>query len=167
MILGKDAQTSRFAQRIRKLFLEPKASYSFAAGARLLGITAKELHAWVDAGEMETEETSVGVTIPWSEIVAFGMDIWSQAAVEEALGSDVAEAIPELLRLTELSVFLPRFEVTALQRVAAREKRTVDALLAAELLDFVSARSAWLTGRIAGFGDALAWPASAATASPP
>jgi hypothetical protein len=94
------------------------------------------------------------------------MDIWSQAAIEEALGADVAEAIPELLRLTELSVLVPRFEVTALQRVAAQEKRTIDALLAAELLDFVSARSTWLAGEIAGLADALAWPATAQPTPP-
>jgi len=150
----------QFARRIRTLFLEPKASYSLAVAARTLGISVKELRAWIDAGEMETEDGGA-ITIPWSEIVAFGMDIWSQAAVEEALGADVAEAIPELLRLKELSVLLPRFEVTALQRVAAREKRTVDALLAAELLDFVSARSTWLIREIPGFAAALAWPASA------
>ena len=141
---------------LRRLFLQPKRLYSIAATARLLGITVKELRAWIAAGEVETEG---GSAIPWSEIVAFGMDVWSQAAVEEALGADVAEAIPELLRLTELSVLLPRFEVTSLQRVAALEGRTVDAVLAAELLDFVSARSAWLDGEIAGFAEALAWPA--------
>ena len=141
---------------LRRLFLQPKRLYSIAAAARLLGITVKELCGWIAAGEMETED---GSAVPWSEIVAFGMDIWSQAVVEEALGADVAEEIPELLRLTELSVLLPRFEVTALQRVAAHEGRTVDAVLTAELLGFVSARSAWLDGEIAGFAEALAWPA--------
>jgi len=166
MILGKGAQTSQFARRIRTLFLEPKASYSLTVAARMLGISVKELRAWIAAGEMEPEDGGGAITIPWSEIVAFGMDIWSQAAVEEALGADVAEAIPELLRLTELSVLLPRFEVTALQRVAAQEKRTVDALLAAELLDFVSARSTWLSREIPGFAVALTWPTSARTGSP-
>src|SRR5690349_17146182 len=119
MILGKDAQTSQCVRRIRKLFLEPNASYSLTTAARLLGITMRELRAWIEAGEMETEDGSAD-TIPWSEIVAFGIDLWSQATVEEALGADVADAIPELLRLTELSVLLPCFEVTALQRVAAQ-----------------------------------------------
>ena|GEM_PF-3645690 len=62
-------------------------------------------------------------------------------------------------------MLLPRFEVTALERVAVQEKRTVDALLAAELLDFVSARSTWLDREIPGLAAALAWPASARTAS--
>lgn len=70
-------------------------------------------------------------------------------------------AILELLRLTDLSVLLPRFEAAALQTVAAHEHRTVDALLAAEPLDSASARSTWLVGEIAGLADALAWPAAA------
>ena len=140
---------------LRRLFLQPKTAYSIDAAARLLGITPNELRGWIDAGEMETDE---GGGIPWSELVAFGIDIWSQAVVEEALGADVAEAIPELLRLTELSVLLPRFEVTALQRVAADEGRSVDSVLAAELLDFVSARSQWLEREIPGFIEALTWP---------
>ncbi len=69
------------------------------------------------------------------------MDFWSQAAVEEALGAEVVAAIPELVRLTELNLRLPRLEVTALERVAAREGRAVDAVLGSELLGFVSAEA--------------------------
>jgi hypothetical protein len=69
-----------------------------------------------------------------------------------ARGADVAEGFAELLPLTDLSVLLP-------------EKRTVDAPLAAELLDLVSAHSTWLAGKIPGFADALAWPPPTRTAS--
>jgi hypothetical protein len=118
----------------------------------------KEVRAWIDSGELETDGTDGHVTVPWSEVVAFGMSLWSHAEVEAALGVDVAEAIPELLLLMELSVQLPRFEVMALQKVAAHEGRAVDAVLASELLDFVSARSGWLTEEVPGFAEALAWP---------
>jgi hypothetical protein len=47
------------------------------------------------------------------------------------------------------------------QMVTAHERRTVDALLAGELLDFFSASSTWLAGEIAGFAAAPAWPATA------
>jgi hypothetical protein len=49
-------------------------------------------------------------------------------------------------------------EVVALERVAARDGRSVDAVLARELLDFVSAQSEWLRTEIPGFTEALAWP---------
>jgi hypothetical protein len=98
--------------------------------------------------------------LPWGELVSFAMDFWSQATVEEALGEDVAAAIPELVRLINLEVRLPRFEVAALERVAAKEGKTVDTLLARELLDFASAHATWLAGEIPGCGEALAWPES-------
>jgi hypothetical protein len=50
----------------------------------------------------------------------------------------VAEAIPELLRLCDLEVRIPRMEVVALEKLAARDGKSVDAVLAAELRDLVS-----------------------------
>lgn len=120
----------------------------------------RELRGWVEVGEVEAVETDEGLALPWAEVVSFGMDLWSQEVVEAALGAEVAEAIPELLRLTELEVRIPRLEVVALERVSAREGRAVDALLARELLDFVSAHAEWLEGEIPGFAAALAWPES-------
>ena len=144
--------TSRDA--IRRLFLDPRAVYTVGETVRLLGITADALREWIDGGEIEPVKNG----IPWPELASFGMDFWSQAAVEEALGEDLANAIPELLRLCDLEVRIPRLEVLALEQVAARDGRSVDAVLARELLDFVSAESEWLRGNIPGFAEALAWP---------
>jgi hypothetical protein len=149
------------ATNIRRLFLRSEPSYSVAEAAKLLGMRARELRDWIEAGEIEPVDTDDGPRIPWAEVVSFGMDLWSQEVVEAALGADVAEAIPELLRLTELEVRIPRLEVVALERVAGREGRTVDALLARELLDFVSTHAEWLEGEIPGVAEALAWPHSA------
>ena len=38
---------------IRRLFLEPKPSYSPRAAAALLGMTLRGLRGWVEAGELE------------------------------------------------------------------------------------------------------------------
>ena len=70
----------------------------------------------------------------------------------------LAAVIPELVRLTNLEVSIPRFEVMALERVAARDGKSVSALLAKELLDFASAHATWLAAEIPGFAHALAWP---------
>jgi hypothetical protein len=119
---------------------------------------AKELRGWVAAGEIESVETGGGEVIAWAEVVPFAIDLWSQDEIEAALGAEVAEAIPELLRLTELDVRIPRLEVLALEQVAMRDGRSVDAVLACELLDFVSAEAEWLNRKIPGFLEALAWP---------
>jgi hypothetical protein len=145
---------------IRRLFLQPQTSYTLREAARLLGMKPRGLCGWVEAGELDAVDTDEGLTLPWAEVVAFGMDLWSQEVVEVALGADLAEAIPELLRLTDLEVRIPQLEVVALERVAAREGRTVDTVLARELLDFVSVHAEWLEREIPGSADALAWPES-------
>lgn len=86
------------------------------------------------------------------------MDFWDQEDVEGALGAELTEALPELLQLADLEVRIPRLEVVALERIAIREGRSVDAVLARELRDLVSAQSDFLAKDIPGFAEALSWP---------
>jgi hypothetical protein len=142
------------AATIRNLFLRPRPTYPIPQAATLLGME------WREVGELEGVDTDEGLVLPWGELVSFGMEFWSQEVVEEALGAELAEAIPELLRLTDLEVRIPRMEVVALERVAAREQQSVSSLLARELRDFISVHSEWLSGEVPGFAAALAWPES-------
>ena len=50
------------------------------------------------------------------------MDFWSYEAIEAALGADLADAIPELLRLADLEVRIPRLEILALERRRSRRQ---------------------------------------------
>jgi len=145
---------------IRDLFLHPHPTYSIAEAAILLGMDWREVRGWVEAGEIEGVETEHGLVLPWAEVVSFAMDFWSQEVVEHALGDDLARVIPELVRLARLEVRVPRFEIVALERVAARDGKSVDAVLARELLDFVSVHSPWLAAEIPGFDEALQWPSA-------
>jgi DNA-binding ferritin-like protein (Dps family) len=144
---------------IRRLFLAPHPTYSPPDAAALLGMSSRELDGWMAAGELEGEQAADGLVLPWHEVVSFAMSFWDQEEVEAALGDDLAAAIPELLRLAELHVRIPRMEVVALERVAARDGKTVSAVLGRELLDFVSTHAEWLGRDVPGLGDALAWPA--------
>jgi plasmid stabilization system protein ParE len=69
-----------------------------------------------------------------------------------------AGAIPELLRLAGLKVRIPGLEILALEHLAGRDGKSVDAVLARELLDVVSAHSDYLATAIPGFTAALRWP---------
>src|ERR1700682_4756817 len=126
------------AGSIRRLFLQPQPTYTIADAANVLGMHWRDVRAWMESGELEGVDTDEGLVLPWAELVSFGMDFWSQEVVEEALGADLAAAIPELLRLTDLEVRIPRLEVVTLERLAARDGETVNAVLARELLDLVS-----------------------------
>jgi hypothetical protein len=100
--------------------------------------------------------------LSWGELASFGMDFWPQEApmnaIAAALGADLADAIPELLRLADLEVRIPRLEILALERLADRDGKSVDAVLARELLDVISAHSEYLATAIPGFTAALRWP---------
>jgi hypothetical protein len=154
------------ATHIRTLFLHPKHTYAIGEAATLLEMDWRDLRGWMETGEVEGIETDDGLVVPWAELVSFGMDFWSQEVVEEALGAELAEALPELLRLTELQVRIPRMEVVALERLAALDGETVSAVLARELRDLVSVHSEWLSQEVPGFAEALAWPETPFVTSP-
>jgi hypothetical protein len=79
--------------------------------------------------------------------------------IAEALGADLANAIPELLRPADLEVRIPpRLKILALENLAKRDGNSVDAVLERELLDVVSAHSEYLAKAIPGFTAAFRWP---------
>jgi hypothetical protein len=140
---------------IRDLFLHPRSTYSPAEAAEAVGMSMEEVWGAAALGELERNESG---DVPWEELVSFAMDFWDQAEVEAALGDDLANVLPELLQLAELEVRIPRLEIAALERIAVRDGRSVDAVLARELRDLVSAESHWLGNEIPGFAAALSWP---------
>ncbi|HYK00606.1 MAG TPA: hypothetical protein VE974_02540 [Thermoanaerobaculia bacterium] len=143
---------------IRHLFLHPHLTYPLPEAAALLGMGVDELRRWMNSGEIEGIGTTDGLAIPWGELASFGMEFWSQEVVEATLGSELAEAIPELLRLVDLEVRIPRMQVVTLERLAALDGQTVSAVLARELRDLVSVHAQWLSAEVPGFAAALHWP---------
>ena len=143
---------------IRTLFLEPKPTYSPAEAAGLLGMSFEDMRGWLLSGELESVRVGGVWVLPWKELVSFGIDFWSQEVVEEALGAELAAAIPELLRLEDFAARLPRIEIVALERLAARDGISRNAALSRELRDVMSAHSQWLSAEVPGFAAALRWP---------
>lgn len=146
------------ATHIRRLFLEPKKTYSVREAADIFGMPLPDIHRWMEVGELEGVDSPRGVRLSWGEVASFGMDLWAQETIESALGADLADAIPELLRLADLEVRIPRLEILALERLADRDGKSVDAVLARQLLDVVSANSEYLATTIPAFTAALRWP---------
>ena len=153
-LAGDHAMTEATAH-IRRLFLGPKDTYSDAEAAEILGMELVGLRKRMESGEVEAVRNCCGMTVCRKELISFAMDYWPQDAIEEALGADLAKGIPKLLRLADLHVRIPRFEILALECLAQRDGKSVDALLARELLDVVSAESNFLAAKIPGFTAAL------------
>lgn len=142
---------------IRRIFLDPKDVYSDAEAAEMLGMELLDLKRRMESGEIEGVRTCCGVTVSRAELISFAMGFWPQEMIEDALGDDLGDAIPKLLRLASLEVRLPRFEVVAVERLAERDGKSVNAVLARELL-VVSANSEYLAAQIRGFKRAFHWP---------
>ncbi len=145
-------------RKIRHLFLNPQPTYSPIEAAEAIGMSVEDVRGWMEVGELEGVRSDERIVLPWAEMVSFAMDFWEQADIEAALGADVAKALPELLQLADLEVRIPRLEVVALERMAVRDGKSVDTVLARELRDVVSAQSEWLAKEIPGFAAALSWP---------
>jgi hypothetical protein len=146
------------AAQIRRLFLEPKDTYSAAEAAAILGMEPLDLKNLMESGELEGVRTCCGMKVRRNELISFALDHWPQASIEEALGDDLPNAIPKLLRLADLHVRIPRFQILALERLAERDGKSVDTILARELRDLASAESDYLAAKIPGFTAALQWP---------
>ena len=149
--------TARPAQ-IRDLFLHPQATYSAAEAAEATGMSLEDVLGWMEVGELEGINIRGEIVLPWDELVSFAMDFWEQADIEAALGAELADALPDLLQLADLEVRIPRIDIMTLEKLAARDGKSVDTVLARELRDVVSAESEWLANEIPGFAAALAWP---------
>lgn len=88
---------------------------------------------------------------------------WPQASggrrkQSRALGDDLPSVVPELVRLTELRVRVPRYGVLVLARLAQRQGTTVDEIVARQLLDLTVAESEILQRSVAGLDAAVRWP---------
>jgi len=139
------------AAHIRRLFLDRKDTYSPAEAATILGMEPTDLKNLMESGELEGVRTCCGMKLPRKELISFALDHWPQASIEDALGDDLPNAIPKLLRLADLHVRIPRFQILALERLAERDGKSVDTVLAHELRDLVSAESDYLSAKIPGF----------------
>ncbi|HYO78322.1 MAG TPA: hypothetical protein VE010_17820 [Thermoanaerobaculia bacterium] len=95
------------------------------------------------------------------ELVAAAMRVWEQSAIEEALGDEAAEVLPEAIRLVELRARVPRYQRDMLRYLAQRNKTTVDEVLTRELEDVGCAHAEELAAAVPGFEAALVWPESA------
>jgi hypothetical protein len=143
---------------IRQLFLHPRAAYPVGETASLLDVGWRDVRGWIESGELAAVDTEAGLVVPWAELVSLGMERWSQAVVEEALGDDLPLALPELVRLSELRLRVRRLDIVALEQLAASGHESVSQLVSRELRDLLSAHSEWLATSVPGFAEALAWP---------
>jgi hypothetical protein len=145
--------------RIRHIFLTARPHAALLTGARLLGISLKELKREIADGAIVAVSTGVGLRVTREEMIAAAMRVWRQDEIEDALGEDAARVLPEAIRLVELRARVPRYQREMLHVLARQHGTTVDEVLTRELEDVACAHAEELARVIPGFEAALAWPA--------
>lgn len=147
-------------QSIRRLFLNPETSYGADECASLLACSHEEVIIAIAHGDLAVELAGTIPRVPWEEVALAAAERWPQDVIEEALGAEAASVIPELVRLTDLHVRVPRFGVLVLGRIAQREGTTVSQVVARQLLDLAAGESDTLERSISGLSAAMRWPLS-------
>ena len=145
-------------ERVRQVFLKPQCDYPAVEAAELLGWKDEEMQRAIAEGDIEAERTCSGFRIAWEEVAAMITAQYPQQLVEQSLGNDASSVMPELVRLAELRVSIPRYQAAMLSSLADREHISVDELLARHLLDLAGAEITWLQQAIPQFETAMRWP---------
>src|SRR5947209_17572082 len=121
-------------------------------------MSLKELKREIEDGAIVAISTRMGVKVSKEELMAAAMRVWEQAVIEEALGEDAANVLPEAIRLVELRARVPRYQREMLVYFAKRDRTSLDHVLSRELEDVASAHSEELSAKLPGFVDAMSWP---------
>lgn len=124
-------------ERVGEVFLRPQPLYSPGEAAELLGWTIAETEAAIREGDLEVTPACAGHHVPWQEVAAMITAQHPQAVIEKALGREVTSVMPELVRLAELRVEIPRYQTVMLTKLAV-----------------------WLNEAIPQFSSAIRWPES-------
>jgi hypothetical protein len=145
-------------ERIRQIFLQPRHAYTVEEASTLLGYSLKELLAAISRGDLAIEGMGEIPRIEWEELALAAVERWPQGVIEDALGTDSPLVVPELARLTDLRVRVPRYGVIVLDRLAQRQGTTIDEIVTRQLLDLTVAESDILGQSVAGLAAAIRWP---------
>lgn len=144
--------------RIRSIFLHQRPHVTIAEATSLLGWSRGEMSEAIAAGEVEVMTTSIGKWMWREELMAKAVEIWAPDVIEEALGADAERVLPEGVRLTDLHVRLPLYQVAMLEHFAERDRTSVSGVLARELESVANANVDEFSRSVLGFAAALAWP---------
>lgn len=145
-------------ERIRAIFLQPRAHVTLDEATELLGWSSREMRRAMEAGEIEVAATSLEPQVWREELIAKALETWPREVIEEALGVEVEAVLPHTVQLAELHARVPRYQLQMLEYFAGRKQTTVSEVLVRELDGIASDHADELSVAVPGFSAALAWP---------
>ena len=146
------------AERIRTIFLHHRQHVTIAEAEDMLGWTRAEMNAAIKNDDIEPVSTCSGKMIELRDLAVKALDLWSLAAVEEALGRDAALIMPPALRTRKLTLRIPQYQIAALKILASERNESVDTMIERMLQELVWTEEERLAPRIPGLAEASRWP---------
>jgi hypothetical protein len=151
-------RSERQTTRIRRIFLHRRRHYSLSDVARLTGVAKRNIIHGIGDGRYVAFKKRGEYHFTWSELAHIAMEKWPLVIIQDALGLDAVRALPRLVLLQELRVYLPAYQVLMLHRLANRLSLDLDSYVAQHFLDLASAQVTSLDREIPGFKAALRFP---------
>lgn len=148
----------RARQRIRAIFLQRRETYGPHEVQRLTGLSPDRVRRAIERGELDGELLRCGFRIRWPQLAALGLDVWSIGEVEQALGEDLAQVLPPLVRMATLTVRVPRYQVAMLEALVRLRGYSIDATVEDALLTVAELYADELEQAIPGFREAIDFP---------
>jgi hypothetical protein len=145
-------------ERIRTIFLHPRAYVSIEEAAVMLDWSHERMTEALERGEVDLVRTCSGEGVPREEVISQATAVWPLDVIEEALGRSASSVLPAALRTRNVRVRLPQYQVAMLERLAATWQRTVSQLLTYELEDLAAVHFDEFAQTIPGFAEAFHWP---------
>ncbi len=142
---------------IRHLFCGPRTDLSITAAATLLGWSPEALAIELSAAYLIPVDDWPSRSVPWHAIATLAFQQTSYETIERELCKQVA-TLPSLIRLTPVTIRLPRYQVVAIRSAAERDCVTVDAFLGRHFIELACLEATDLKASIPGYAEALHWP---------
>ena len=154
--------------RIRAVFLKPRAIYTVREAAALLRLPGQVVEDALADGTIAGQPCDGGVGLRWADVVVLGMEHrWTPRMLTEALRRRNAPGLPPLVRTVPGRIVLPQYQWTVLRLLSARRARderrelTISDLIEEAIMTAVLTRiDDWrnLESGQPGMRDAAEWP---------
>ena len=106
---------------IRAIFLHPMPHATTRHAAALLVWSMTPLRIAVAHCDFETETTCSGTRLPPVEVATIARDRWQPVLIEQGLGENVKDILPDALGIRCVSLRLSKYLVARLQHLAVKE----------------------------------------------
>jgi len=122
--MSSPPRSSPDRDRIREVFLKPRAIYAVDEAAALLRMPVQLVENAIAEGAVTSVPLDGGLGLPWADVVVLGMEHrWTYGMLTDALRGRNVPSLPPLVRGVAGRIVLPAYQWKLLRLLSARRAR--------------------------------------------